>query len=135
MMNLNTQKNLRESYLGKFVNIRIEDAVILHYPTLNDIGNQMFSDINIVEQRYNLCFLDNQNELFPKLMGNPQQGIPFESHIDILKIIAHYVQVMYSTAARNREGIGFRHLCLIRTDVRIRQIRIMRIGIVCIEKD
>ena len=41
-MNLNTQNNLSESYfrpLGKFVNIRIEDAehVILHCPTLNDI--------------------------------------------------------------------------------------------------
>ena len=68
--------------------------------------NQIFSDINIVEQRNNLCFLDKQNELFPKLMGKPQQGIPFESHIEILKMSAHYVQVMYSTTVRNREGIG-----------------------------
>ena len=64
----------------------------------------MFTEINNIEQRHNISFLYNQEEMFPKVMAKPQQGIPFESHIELLKVIVHYVQIMFITTLRNREG-------------------------------
>ena len=45
----------------------------------------MFTEINNMEQRHNISFLDSQEEMFPKVIAKPQ-GIPFESLIELLKV-------------------------------------------------
>ena len=95
-------------YCDLCMTLSIEDAehMIMHCNYLNNIRQHMHHDIQVLEQDVGRQFLTPDNNTFLVIMGRPVDDVDTDEYYDFLLITAKYVNEMYNTILRSREGVG-----------------------------
>ena len=66
----------------------------------------MLEDISILENGHDVSLLTNQRNLFYTLMGRPIEDLDPNVLIEFAMIVARSIHKMYTTAIKDRMGIG-----------------------------
>ena len=87
------------------LSIEDDEHMIMHCNYMNTIRQQMHQEIQRLEYVNGRQFLTPESNTFLVIMGRPINDVDTEEYYDFLLIVAKYVNEMYNTIMRSREGV------------------------------